>query len=111
MFALALCSILIGSMLGIRFRFVILLPVIAVGSAALAVISNAQGGTLSQAALAIVVFASLLQFGYICAALLKHVAMSRLRQRAGSGTGKPEASILTHWVRLTLPVQKSGNRR
>ena len=94
--ALALCSILIGSMLGIRFRFVILLPVIAVGSAALAVISTAQGGTLSQAVLVIVVFASLLQFGYICAALFKHAAMSRLRQRVGSGAGKPEASILTH---------------
>lgn len=96
MIALALCSILIGSMLGIRFRFVILLPIIAAGSTALAVISTAQGGTFSQAVLSIVVFASLLQFGYICAALLKHAAMSRLRQRAGSGSGKPEASILTH---------------
>lgn len=96
MIALALCSILIGSMLGIRFRFIILLPVIAVGSTILAMISNAQGGTLSQAVLVIVIFASLLQFGYICAALLKHVAISRLRQRAGSGSAKPEASILTH---------------
>jgi hypothetical protein len=73
--ALALCSILIGSVLGTRFRFVILLPVIAAGSAILAVISTTQGGTLSQAALAIVVFASLLQFGYICAALFKHAAI------------------------------------
>jgi uncharacterized membrane protein YhfC len=73
--ALALCSILIGSMLGVRFRFVILLPVIAVGSASLAVISRAQGGTISEAVLAIVVFASLLQFGYICAALFKHAMM------------------------------------
>lgn len=96
MIALALCSILIGSALGMRFRFVILPPVIAVGSTALAVISTAQGGTLSQAVLAIVVFASLLQFGYICAALFKHAAMPRLRQRAASGAGKPEASILTH---------------
>jgi hypothetical protein len=94
--ALALCSVLFGSALGIRFRFVVLLPVIAVGSAALAVIATVQGGSLSQAVLAIVVFASLLQFGYICAALFKHAAMPRLRQRAGIGAGKPEASILTH---------------
>jgi hypothetical protein len=94
--ALALCSILCGSALGIRFRFVVLLPVIAVGSAVLAVIATVQGGTLLQAVLAIVVFASLLQFGYICAALFKHAAMPRLRQRAGIGAGKPEASILTH---------------
>lgn len=75
MIALGLCSILIGSMLGTRFRFVILLPVIAAGSAVLAVISTAQGGTLLQTVLAIVVFASLLQFGYICAVLFKHAAM------------------------------------
>ena len=96
MIALALCSFLIGSVLGFRFRFVILLPIIALGSTVLAVISTARGGTLSQAVLAIVVFASLLQFGYICAALFKHAAMARLRQRAASGAGKPEASILTH---------------
>jgi hypothetical protein len=93
--ALALCSILIGSVLGMRFRFVVLLPVIAVGSAALAVISNAQGGTLLQTVLTIVVFASLLQFGYICAAVFKHAA---LPAPAGEreAARKPEASILTH---------------
>ena len=96
MIALALCSILIGSALGIRFRFVVLLPVGAVGSAALAVISTAQGGTFSQVVLAIVVFASLLQFGYICTALFKHAVKARLRQRAERGNGKPEVSILTH---------------
>ena len=96
MIALALCSILIGSALGIRFRFVILVPVIAVGSAALAIISTAQGGTPGQAVLAIAVFASLLQFGYICAALFKHLAMPRLRHHAASDARKPEASILTH---------------
>ena len=90
MIALALCSILIGSLLGIRFRFFVLLPVISVGSAALAVISTAQGGTLSQAVLTIVVFASLLQFGYICAALIKHAAMSRLRQRRKTAPGSPK---------------------
>lgn len=95
MIALALCSILIGSALGIRFRFVILLPVIAVGSAALAVISTAQGGTFWQAVLAILVFASLLQFGYICAALFKHAAMPAYANERKAAR-KPEASILTH---------------
>ncbi|MDB5578026.1 MAG: hypothetical protein JWR80_3202 [Bradyrhizobium sp.] len=93
--ALALCSILIGSMLGMRFRFVILLPVIAVGSAALAAISAAQGGTLAQAVLTIVVFASLLQFGYICAAVFKHAAMPAYAN-GREAARKPEASILTH---------------
>ena len=95
MIALALCSILCGSALGIRFRFVVLLPVIAVGSAVLAVIATAQGGTLLQAVLAIVVFASLLQFGYICAALFKPAAM-RAHASEREATRKPEPSILTH---------------
>lgn len=95
MIALALCSILIGSALGMRFRFVILLPVIAVGSAALAVISTAQGGTFWQAVLAILVFASLLQFGYICAALFKHAAMPTYANERKAAR-KPQASILTH---------------
>ncbi len=94
MIALALCSILIGSLLGIRFRFVVLLPIIALGSAALAAISTAQGGTLSQAALAIVVFASLLQFGYICAAVFKQAA-KRAYANERKAARKPEASILT----------------
>lgn len=90
MIALGLCSILIGSVLGIRFRFVVLLPIIAVGSAGLAVMFTAQGGTLSQAALAIVVFASLLQFGYICAALFKHVAMRAYARDREAALGTPK---------------------
>lgn len=96
MIALALCSILIGSVLGIRFRFFILLPVVSIGSAALAVVSTAQGETFSQAGLAIVVFASMLQFGYICAALFKQASKTRLRRQAETGAVKPEVSILTH---------------
>jgi hypothetical protein len=93
--ALALCSILMGSVLGMRFRFVVLLPIIAVGSAVLAVISNAQGGTLSQTVLGIVIFASLLQFGYICAAVFKHVALPVPASQRDAAR-KPEASIVTH---------------
>ena len=95
MIALALSSFLIGSVLGTRFRFVVLLPVVVVGSAAVAAIFTAQGGTLSQAMLAIVVFASLLQFGYICAAVFKHAAMPAYANERKSAR-KPEASILTH---------------
>lgn len=75
MIALALCSMLIGSALGIRFRFVILPPVILIGTATLVAISTAQGAPLAQAIWTVVVFASLLQFGYICSALFKHAVM------------------------------------
>jgi hypothetical protein len=80
--ALALCSMLTGLALGIRFRFVILLPIIAVGAALLTAISAIRGGALSQTVAAIVVFASLLQLGYICTALFRHV-VSRSTSASG----------------------------
>jgi hypothetical protein len=80
--ALALCSMLTGLVLGIRFRFVILLPIIAVGAALLTAISAIRGGALSQTVAAIVVFASLLQLGYICTALFRH-AVSRPTSASG----------------------------
>jgi hypothetical protein len=69
---LAICSTLIGWILGIRFRFVVLPPIIVLGAACFAALSNAQGATLSQTIVPIVIFATLLQLGYLCTALLKH---------------------------------------
>jgi hypothetical protein len=69
---LAICSTLIGSILGIRFRFFVVPPIIVLGAACFAVLSNAQGATLSQTIVRIVIFATLLQLGYLCTALLKH---------------------------------------
>lgn len=74
MTTLAICSTLIGLVLGIRFRFLILVPILFVGSVSLATISMTQGQTLLQAISAIVVFAALLQVGYACTALLKSFA-------------------------------------
>jgi len=88
---LAICSTLIGSVLGIRLRFVVLPPIIVLGAACLAVISSAQGAALSQTIVPVVIFATLLQLGYLCTALLKH-AVTPCR-RATSLAGNPEASI------------------
>ncbi|MBR1147266.1 hypothetical protein [Bradyrhizobium sp. AUGA SZCCT0431] len=74
MTTLAICSTLIGLVLGIRFRFLVLVPILFVGSVSLAAISMTQGQTLLQAISAIVVFAALLQVGYACTALLKSFA-------------------------------------
>jgi len=79
---LAICSTLIGLALGIRFRFLVLLPVVLVGSVALAAISMAQGQTLLQALSAVVVFAALLQFGYVCTALFASIARAPRAARA-----------------------------
>jgi len=69
MVVLAIFSGLIGTLVGVRFRVVILLPIIFIGSAALAVIM--ADNVKSQTILAIVVFASSLQLGYVCALLLR----------------------------------------
>ncbi|SIO35151.1 hypothetical protein SAMN05443247_04293 [Bradyrhizobium erythrophlei] len=47
-------------------------PVIVLGAACFAALSNAQGATLSRTIVPIVIFATLLQLGYLCTALLKH---------------------------------------
>jgi hypothetical protein len=73
---LAICSMLIGSALGIRFRVLILLPVIFLGSGLLAVVSFADDLALSQSILRIVVFTCVLQVSYLCAALLRHAVAS-----------------------------------
>jgi hypothetical protein len=72
---LAICSTLIGSVLGIRLRFVVLPPIIVLGAACLAVISSAQGAALSQTIVPVVIFVTLLQLGYLCTALYKHAMM------------------------------------
>ena len=72
---LAICSTLIGSMLGIRFRFFVLLPFIVLGAVCLGAISNAQDASFSQTIVTIVIFATLLQLGYLCTALFKHAVL------------------------------------
>jgi hypothetical protein len=72
---LAFCSMLIGSILGIRFRFIVLPPIIVLGAACLAAISAMQGAAFSQMILPVVTFATLLQLGYLCTALFKHAVM------------------------------------
>ena len=72
MIMLAICSMLIGSALAIRFRFVVLLPIIFLGSVVLVTTSAILGEVFSRIALMVIVFAASLQLGYVFAALLKH---------------------------------------
>jgi hypothetical protein len=79
---LAICSTLIGLVLGIRFRFLVLVPILFVGSISLAAISMTQGQTFLQAISAVVVFTALLQLGYVCTALFRSVARAPRAGRA-----------------------------
>jgi hypothetical protein len=87
---LAICSALIGSLLGIRFRFVVLPPVIFIGSLFLGAISTTHGGTFAQTAVTIVVFAVLLQVGYVGAALFWHVVVPAHANEQAASMESPE---------------------
>jgi hypothetical protein len=88
--ALAICSTLIGSVLGIRFRFIVLLPLVFLGSVGLVAISIAEGKSILQALSAIAVFASLLQLGYVCSAFLRHAATPARAAGRWSLLGSPK---------------------
>jgi hypothetical protein len=79
---LAICSTLIGLVLGLRFRFLVLVPILFIGSVTLAAISMAQGQTLLQALSAVMVFGALLQFGYVCTALFTSISKAPRATRA-----------------------------
>jgi hypothetical protein len=80
MIMLAIGSMLIGSTLAIRFRFIVLLPIIFLGSAMLVTISAIQSEPFFQVALMVIVFATSLQLGYVFAAVMKHAVIPILGQ-------------------------------
>jgi hypothetical protein len=76
MIMLAICSMLIGSALAIRFRFIVLLPIIFLGSVVLVSIAAIQSEPFSRMALMVIVFATGLQLGYVFGSLMKHAMAS-----------------------------------
>jgi hypothetical protein len=82
MTTLAIFSALIGLVVGIWFRFLVLVPVLFIGSVSLVVISMAQGQTLLRTISAAVVFATLLQVGYVGTALFRSIARAPRATRA-----------------------------
>lgn len=63
-------SLLIGSLLGGRFRIFILPPAIVLGAAMIGAVSAWQGQGPAHIVVMILVFAGVLQLGYLCGALL-----------------------------------------
>ena len=79
-------SLLIGSLLGGRFRVFILPPAIVFGGAILGAVSAWQGHDSAHVVVAILVFATVLQLGYFCGAVL-------VRARASAYRGKTAHSF------------------
>ena len=63
-------SLLVGSLLGGRFRIFILPPAIVLGGAMLGASSALQGQGTTHTVVTILVFAAVLQLGYFCGAVL-----------------------------------------
>lgn len=86
MSTVAIFSLLIGSLLGGRFRIFILPPAIVFGGAILGAASAWQGHDSAHIVVTILVFASVLQLGYFCGAVL-------VRARASAYRGKTAPSF------------------
>ncbi|OKO84047.1 hypothetical protein AC629_21905 [Bradyrhizobium sp. NAS80.1] len=86
MSTVAVFSLLIGSLLGGRFRIFILPPAIVIGAAILGAGSAWQGHTSAHTVALILVFAAVLQLGYFCGAFL-------VRVRAPAYRGKTAPSF------------------
>ena len=100
---LALGSMLVGMVLGIRFRFIVLVPVLIAGSLALVMIALTAGETGGRTLLLIVVFAGLTQIGYVCTSLMSAFLGH------GTGTERPEhdeasRSDQSRWKRVAAPA-------
>jgi hypothetical protein len=111
MIMLAICSTLIGSALAIRFRFVVLLPIIFLGSVVLVAISAIQGEPFFQMALTVIVFATSLQLGYVFAALMKCAMIPVLGETPLRLQRNPEVSVVLPGLTQTLdpnPGSKSS---
>jgi hypothetical protein len=73
MVMIALCSSLIGTTLGTRFRVLVLIPAIMLGVLLVAATALVKGSALSSAIGAIAVWAVFLQLGYVGGLLTRHV--------------------------------------
>jgi hypothetical protein len=77
----AVFSLLIGSLLGGRFRIFILPPAIVLGGAILGASSAWQGHDSAHTVVTIIVFAAVLQLGYFCGAALVRARASAYRAK------------------------------
>jgi hypothetical protein len=82
MVMIALCSTLIGAVLGTRYRVQVLFPAAMLASLIVAAVAAFKGATTSSAMLATVVFVVSLQIGYLGGLLTRFfMAASRLSSR------------------------------
>ena len=93
MSTVAIFSLLIGSLLGGRFRIFILPPAIVLGATILGVGSAWQGHDSAHIVVTILVFASVLQLGYFCGAVLVRARAAGLSLQVRTLVRQPQLRL------------------
>lgn len=71
---LAICSALLGSLFGIWYRVIVLVPATLIGASVLVGTAAAAGAGLSRTLASIAVLSLMLQAGYVCATVIRALA-------------------------------------
>jgi hypothetical protein len=91
MFTLAIVCSLVGAVLGLRFRIMILWPVIAIGLIAITSFYVVRGAPLAALALEAAIAIAAIQVGYLCGAALRLVfAANRLAAHRDPAAQQPQ---------------------
>lgn len=96
---LALGSMLVGMVLGIRFRFIVLFPVLIVGSLALTAFALMTDETAGRTLLSIIVVAGVMQLGYVCTSLLSAFIFHGEEREQADADAEPGVAR-SHWTRV-----------
>jgi hypothetical protein len=72
---LAICSALLGSLFGIWYRVIVLVPATLIGATLLVGTASAAGAGLARTLASIAVFSLMLQAGYVCATVIRALAI------------------------------------
>ncbi len=97
---LALGSLLVGMVLGIRFRFIVLFPVLIVGALALTTISVMADEAAGRTLLSIVALAVPMQLGYVLTSLVAaFIFHGKQHKEHDAGTGADDS----RWQRVAAP--------
>jgi hypothetical protein len=71
MFSLAIVFALIGSVLGLRFKVMVLVPTIAISLIAIVIFNVVLGSGIWMAVIETVIAVTLVQVGYLCGAVIR----------------------------------------
>ncbi|MCA6125505.1 hypothetical protein J6500_26940 [Bradyrhizobium sp. WSM 1704] len=97
---LALGTLLVGMVLGVRFRFIVLFPILIVGSLVLATISLMADEAAGRTLLSIIALAVPMQLGYVLTSLFAaFIFQDRGRKERDAETGADNS----RWQRVAAP--------